>query len=218
MTAHLIRSRILDKERSDRLLAAFSHLGLHPIAWTLLSLPLAAGGLAALAYHNLSMGLALFLLSGAVDMIDGAVARSTGQSTALGAFLDGVLDRYVEVLLILGLALHLGEGDFLGLPLMIWYLLLVFGSLMTSFVRAYADHRDLVKDEADLNRMGGLLERGERLILLYAGIAAGMYSREALLAAVAATALLSNATALQRILTAVRYAEGLARTGQGNGK
>jgi len=194
----------LKTEQTDRLLQGLSRLGLSANGWTLLSLAPAAAGLAALAAaHSLTAGLVLFALSGFIDMVDGAVARATGQASTRGAFIDGVVDRYVELLLYLGLLLFLGRGEFLGLPNELWFMLLIFGAIMTAFVRAYADHRGLVKDEQELKKMGGLLERGERLLLIYAGMAAGIFDPEWLMAVVALTAVLANATALQRIWFAV---------------
>lgn len=194
----------LSSEQTDGLVRGLARLGLSPNAWTLLSLLPAAAGLAALAAaHSLLAGLVLFVLSGFIDMVDGAVARATGQVSARGAFIDGVVDRYVELLLYLGLLCYLGDGDFLGIQRVVWFMLLLFGALMTSFVRAYADHRGVVKDERELKRMGGLLERGERLMLIYAGMAAGVFNSEWLMAVVALTAALANATALQRIWFAV---------------
>jgi archaetidylinositol phosphate synthase len=194
----------LKNEQTDRLVRGLSRLGISPNAWTLLSLLPAMAGLVELSMHQLATGLLLFILSGFIDMVDGAVARATGQATARGAFIDGVVDRYVELMLYLGLLFYLGPGNFWGLPKEVWFMLLIFGALMTSFVRAYADHRGVVKDPENQKRMGGLLERGERLLLLYAGMAAGLANPEWLMAAVAITAVLANATALQRIIFAVR--------------
>ncbi len=194
----------LESEQTDRLVRGLSRLGISPNAWTLLSLLPAVAGLVELSMHQLAAGLLLFILSGFIDMVDGAVARATGLATARGAFIDGVVDRYVELMLYLGLLFYLGPGNFWGLPKEAWFMLLIFGALMTSFVRAYADHRGVVKDPEDQKRMGGLLERGERLLLLYAGMATGLANPEWLMAAVAITAVLANATAMQRIIFAVR--------------
>lgn len=193
-------------EETDRLAGGLAALGLSPNAWTLLSLLPALAGMAALIYGRLGWGLFLFSLSAFIDIVDGTVARVTGQASIKGAFIDGVVDRYVELLLYLGLLVYLGVGEFFGLPREIWFMLLFFGSLMTTFVRAYADHRGLVKGEAELKRMGGLLERFERLMLLYAGMLLGLFNTEWLMAIVAITALLANLTALQRIVFAIRHA------------
>jgi phosphatidylglycerophosphate synthase len=171
----------------------------------LLSLLAAAAGFVALCFHRLGMGLVLFVISGLLDSVDGAVARATGNATSKGAFADGVADRYAELFLCLGLLLYLGQGKTLILTMDIWLVLLIFGSLMTSFVRAYADHRGLVKDPEELKGMGGLLERGERLTLLYLGMLLGIFDYRWLMASVALTAALANFTALERIAIALRH-------------
>jgi phosphatidylglycerophosphate synthase len=195
----------LKSEVTDKILSPVSRLGLSPNAWSLLSLLPASLGFIALILRNLHLALLLFAASGFVDMVDGAVARSTNSSTTAGAFIDGVLDRYVELLLILGLDIYLGgEKPFLTVPVHAWTMLLLFGAVMTSFVRAYADHRGLVKDPASLKIMGGLLERAERLMLIYIGMALGIYDTRLIVMAVALVAVLANVTAIQRILFALK--------------
>jgi phosphatidylglycerophosphate synthase len=195
----------LNTRTTDRILGRFSAFGLHPIAWSIISIPFAAAGLLVMVRGNLAAGLIFFVLSGAIDMVDGAVARTTGTATAIGAYLDGIFDRYVEIMLMLGLLFILGDRLILSISATAWLMVMLFGSLMTSFVRAYADHRKLIKDEHDLKRMGGLLERAERLILIYAGMALGLINIDYLCAFIVLVAVLSNATAVQRIFFAVRY-------------
>jgi len=194
----------LRSEKTDRLAGGLARLGLSPNTWTLLSLVPALLGLAALIMHQLAYGLVLFALSAFIDIVDGTVARATNQATDRGAFIDGVVDRYVELLLYIGLLLYVGRGEFMNLPNEAWFMVLMFGALMTSFVRAYADHRGIVTDPDDLKRMGGLLERLERLMLLYAGMFLGLFNTEWLMAVIAITAVLANATVLQRIVFAMR--------------
>ena len=195
----------LNPEVTDKILSPVSRLGLSPNAWSLLSILPASLGFTALLLRNLPLALLLFAVSGIVDMVDGVVARSTNRSTTAGAFVDGVLDRYVEFLIILGLDLYLGEEKpFLMLSVHTWLMLLLFGAVMTSFIRAYADHRGLVKDPVSLKKMGGLLERAERLMLLYLGMALGIYDPRLIVASVALGAVLANATAIQRILFALK--------------
>ncbi|ABK14669.1 MAG: CDP-alcohol phosphatidyltransferase family protein [Methanothrix sp.] len=200
----MLRSRLVRRERTDVLLKPFARLRLHPIAWSLLSLPFAFAGMLLLGRGELIPGLLMFLASGAMDVIDGAVARATSTVTLLGAYVDGVLDRYVEILLILGLMLYL--GDRVNLRISLLFSILIFGSLMTSFVRAYADHRGLVRDQEELMRMGGFLERAERLMLLYACIISGLYSTDLLIFLLTITALLANLTVIQRIFLILNYA------------
>jgi len=194
----------LRSEKTDRLAGGLAAIGLSPNAWTLISLVPALAGLTALVMHQLALGLAMFALSAFIDIVDGTVARVTNQVSDKGAYIDGVVDRYVELMLYLGLLIYIGRGEFLGLPNEVWIVLLIFGGLMTSFVRAYADHRGIVKDPGELKRMGGLLERLERLMLLYFGMFLGLFDIQWLMAVIALTALLANATALQRIRFALR--------------
>ncbi len=204
----MLKSR-LKPEDTDRLIKPLASIGLSPMGWTMLAILPALAGLLMLYLHSLSWGLLLFALAGAVDLVDGAVARSMNQVTVLGAYVDGVLDRYVEFLLYLGLMLYLGPGNFFGLPGYIWMMLLLFGALMTTFVRAYADHRGLVKDQAELKRMGGILERGERLALLYMGMLLAIFWGELWLqVAIVIVVLLANLTVLQRVLFAAKHGKG----------
>ena len=194
----------LRSEQTDKLLVGLATLGLSPNAWTMLSLVPAISGMVALAMHHLGIGLILFALSGFIDMVDGSVARATGQVSTRGAYVDGVVDRYVELFTCLGLVLYLGRTEFLYVPSEAWFVLLIFGSIMTSFVRAYADHRGLVKDPGVLKKMGGLLERLERLMLLYLGMFLGLFDPKWLMITIVITAILANVTALQRIWFVVK--------------
>ena len=200
----MLKSR-LPTEQTDRVLFWFSRIGLGPNYWTMLSLVPASVGFLALASHRLAAGLVLFAASGLIDMVDGAVARITNSSTASGAFIDGILDRYVELFLCLGLTLYLSPEAYLLLPIPFWMVLMIFGSVMTSFVRAYADHRGILKDPILQKRMGGLLERAERLMVLYLGMLLGIFDQRWLIWAIVAVAILSNVTAVQRIIFAVRH-------------
>lgn len=197
----------LDTDRlSIKLGMAFAHLGISPNAWTLMSLVPAVGGLLALAsYQDLFAGLILFFLSGFIDAIDGAVARVTSRVSALGAFLDGVIDRYVEFLLLTGLLFYLLDKPDFIVSNAFWIALLIFGSIMPSYVRAYADHREVVTEARDHRKMGGLLERAERLTLMYVGMFLGIYDLTWLVYVLAATAVLANFTAFQRIWYVARY-------------
>ncbi|MBN2518734.1 MAG: CDP-alcohol phosphatidyltransferase family protein, partial [Candidatus Altiarchaeota archaeon] len=125
----------------------------------------------------------------------------------LGAFLDGIVDRYVEILLYLGLLFFLTNNSVqeLLLPYQYWVSLLIFGALMPTFVRAYADHRNVVTEPEDHRRMGGLMERAERLILLFAGMVLGYFNAIYLGYIVVAVTIITNLTALQRIVFVIRF-------------
>jgi phosphatidylglycerophosphate synthase len=203
----MLKSHLDTEKLSVKLGMFFSHAGLSPNTWTFLAIiPAILGFLSLVIYHNLFWGLLFFIASGVIDAIDGAVARVTSRVSPMGAFLDGVIDRYVEFLLYMGLLFFLMPGgpEFM-VPNYVWINVLLFGAIMPTFIRAYADHRKVVTDQGDLRRMGGLLERAERLTLLYAGMLLGMYDVLWLVYVVAVAAILANFTALQRLWFVFRY-------------
>lgn len=181
---------------------ALAAIPLTPNQWTFLAVALAlAGALAVAVTGKLALGLALFVLAAICDAIDGAVARARGEASALGGFLDGVADRFVE-------AAFLFSFMFVPLPLVIidpkiWLALAVFlGTCMPSFVRAYADHKGVIGREKAL-AMGGIFERSERILLIVAGLAAGLLlSMDYFVYALMAVSALSAVTVAQRIAAA----------------
>jgi phosphatidylglycerophosphate synthase len=203
----MLKSKANVEAISVKIGIVFSKVGLSPNAWTILALVPAFAGFLLLIYGELIYATALFILSGFIDAVDGAVARVTGAVTNLGAFLDGIIDRYVEILLYLGLLFFLMNNAIqeFFIPHIYWVLLLVFGATMTTFVRAYADHRKVVTEPEDHRRMGGLLERAERLTILFSGMLLGSLNPIFLIYVIASVAVLSNVTAIQRIIFVLRF-------------
>ena len=146
--------------------------------------------LIALDYH-LWAGIVL-LPATALDSLDGALARLQGSASRFGAFLDSVLDRYVEIFFFAGLSWHYAQSsEHWGV---FGALLAISGSLMVSYCRARAEGLGL---ECKV----GFLQRPERLLILgLALMAAAVFAAWILLAAVWALAAVTNFTALQRIL------------------
>jgi CDP-diacylglycerol--glycerol-3-phosphate 3-phosphatidyltransferase len=97
------------------------------------------------------------LFGGAFDMLDGAVARVTKKVTRFGAFLDSVVDRYSDMLMMFGLLIWYAKVEslfYVGLTGMA-----IIGSVMISYTRARA--------ESLIPRCKvGFLERAERVVLL----------------------------------------------------
>ncbi|MFC1661234.1 CDP-alcohol phosphatidyltransferase family protein, partial [Gemmatimonadota bacterium] len=95
------------------------------------------------------------LLGGMADVLDGRVARARGLASPRGAFLDSTLDRFAEVAVFAGLAVH-----FHGRPLVTLILALALGgSLLVSYTRARGESQGVVCKV-------GLMQRAERLLLL----------------------------------------------------
>lgn len=110
--------------------------------------------------HLLASGL-LVLLAGLFDILDGALARSTKQSTRFGALLDSTFDRLSEAVLLLGiLALYLESGNTIEITVIF---LALIASFLTSYVRARAEGLGL---ECHV----GLFTRTERVIILALGL------------------------------------------------
>jgi len=114
-----------------------------------------AVGAAASFYHgHIALGGWLILLYGTVDLVDGRVARETGQVTRSGSFLDSVLDRYSE--LITYAALLMKERD----NFMFYFvLLMIIGSILVSYTKARAESLGVT-----ITR--GIMQRPERIVYL----------------------------------------------------
>ncbi|WP_069808248.1 CDP-alcohol phosphatidyltransferase family protein [Vulcanisaeta thermophila] len=141
--------------------------------------------------HALVITLVLLIVAGFFDMVDGLVARYLGRTTVLGAFLDSTLDRYVDFITLIDL--WLVHGGFVPTVLL---LLSILGSLMTSYTRARAE-------ALGLKMLGvGLLEREERLLIIYVIIIAYLMLHTPLVITygLGVLAVLTNATAVQRIV------------------
>ncbi|NYZ78622.1 CDP-alcohol phosphatidyltransferase family protein [Candidatus Micrarchaeota archaeon] len=196
---------------SIRLGMIFSRIPISANAWTLLSLVPAVIGFAFLVQKQMQGALVLFAASALMDAIDGGVARVTGTVSNLGAYLDGMMDRVVEGLLLIGIMLY-GIPDLIvggyGTPAFLWIaLLLFFGSAMVSYSRAYAVYRRVLKDDKKISRMPAILERAERLTLIFAGMLLYGVDPVYLTYAIALAALLSVVTVAQRVLYTMGKAE-----------
>jgi phosphatidylglycerophosphate synthase len=137
----------------------------------------------------LALATALLLLSGLCDALDGVMAKLHGEATTLGGFLDSMADRYVESAVLLGIIAG-------GLCTPLWGALALVGSFLTSYVRARAEAIGVAMESV------GLFERAERLLIVLASscVEIAWPRSSALELGVVVLALVSNATALQRIL------------------
>ena len=172
-----------------------SKLPFTPNQITLLSLIVAIISAYFLINRDFLVAALSFLIASLLDFVDGAVARATNKATKIGAYLDTIADRYVEGLMLVAML-------FLPFPKIffeakIWIFAVLFGSLLTTYAKAAAKEKGLVA-EGELK--GGLLERSERVALLFVGIAAAAISINYLLYVLIFLAIVTNISALQRIL------------------
>ena len=181
----------------------FSKLPLTPNIYTLLALSSSFLGLYFVLTSSFFLAFLSFSLSFLLDAVDGAVARAKRLMSKKGAYIDGVSDRVVETLFLISMM-------FLGLPnvsptINFWILInLAFGTYMTSFSKAYADHRGVISKDL-VESMPGILERGERVILYLAAFAVYHYNPVYSSILLVFTAILSVITSLQRVLFALSH-------------
>ena len=117
-----------------------------------------------IATGHLIWGVVGVAVSGVSDLLDGSIARGSGQASPRGAFFDSVADRASDAILLVGVAWYLAdESPYLPI--------LAFGvaacSMMVSYERARAE-------SLGLDARGGLMERAERFVFLSVGLAFGI--------------------------------------------
>lgn len=177
------------RRNAERIAGRVAGLGVTPnqltvtgVALALVAALLAAGGMLVPAGLVLAAG-------GVFDIFDGAVARATGSGTRFGAFFDSTLDRLSEAAVFAGIAFY-----FAGRPGGRWGVLAALGALAGSFFVSYAKAR---AEGLDLEVHSGLFARPERVVATVAGLLLGPV---VLLWVLAGLALLTNFTALQRVI------------------
>ena len=152
---------------------------------------------AAFAADRQVLGGCLLAVAGALDILDGALARVSGQVSPFGAFLDSVLDRYSDLLVLAGLVVLFGRRGALGEVLVT--LAALVGTVMVSYTRARAE-------SVGVECRVGLMERGERILTLILGALLGL-----LVPAVWIVAVGANLTAIHRIVHTRRATRGVFR-------
>jgi CDP-diacylglycerol---glycerol-3-phosphate 3-phosphatidyltransferase len=130
-----------------------------------------------------------------LDVLDGAVARASGQTTKFGAVLDSTGDRLADAAVFGSIGWYFARHD---QPWMLAaaLLCLVLGSL-TSYIRARAE-------AAGLTATVGIAERADRLIIVLVGTGlSGEHLRVPYVQAIALWVLVaaSTITVVQRMVT-----------------
>ncbi len=182
----------------------FSKIPLTPNQWTIVSLIPAILAAYFLARDEFLLAAGLFIIASFLDMVDGAVARVRGMASKFGAYLDTIVDRYVEALVVFALLFVALPDTGFFLPIKGWVLLYLFGGMMTTYAKSAAKEKEIIQGN---ELKGGILERAERLIILFVGIVAAAFDPIWLSYAIVLLAVLTNISALQRIW----IARGLAK-------
>jgi CDP-diacylglycerol--glycerol-3-phosphate 3-phosphatidyltransferase/CDP-diacylglycerol--inositol 3-phosphatidyltransferase len=174
----------------------FLRLGISPDAVTIVgTVGLCAGALVFFPRGSFLVGVLVCTAFVFSDLVDGLMARLSGQSSSWGAFLDSTLDRFGDAAIFAGLAMYyVGPGGSDALAALSIYCL-VAGSL-TSYARARAE-------SLGMQAKVGIAERSDRLvaILVMTGLA-DIFNVLALIPiTLAALAVASTITVLQRIMS-----------------
>jgi phosphatidylglycerophosphate synthase len=136
------------------------------------------------------------ILSIFIDALDGHLARAKGTDSVDGAYLDTIIDRYVEFIIYLSFL-------FIALPKIIiapelWITLCIFGSLMTTYAKSAFTEKTLK------NFSGGLLERAERMLIIIIGVILLNFDANYLVYTLIVLAILTNLSAILRISKALK--------------
>jgi archaetidylinositol phosphate synthase len=139
----------------DPMVTAADRIGLTPNGVSVAAFGFAgaaAGGFYLATPLTYLLGALCVLANGWLDLLDGALARTQNVDSRAGDLLDHVLDRYADIVLVVGLAAGIGRYD-LGL-------LAVTGVLMTSYLGTQIQAVGLGRE------YGGLVGRADRLALV----------------------------------------------------
>lgn len=177
--------------------AGLARLGVTPNVVTLAGLVVVLAGVGVALAGQPRAGGVVILAGGALDALDGAVARHAGAASALGAFLDSVTDRVADAAMLGAVAWLVADDP----PLLAAALAALALAQLTSYLRARAE-------SLGWSARAGVVERTERVILVGAGLIL-----PTLLPLVLAVLVLGGAvTVVMRLVAVVRQARaGVAR-------
>tara|TARA_B100001123_G_scaffold64793_1_gene71693 strand:- start:31519 stop:32010 length:492 start_codon:yes stop_codon:yes gene_type:complete len=134
----------------------------------------------------------LILISGFMDMMDGALARRYATASQMGAFLDSVTDRISEAALLFGILLfYLNQYNTYSGEIKLLFLTLA-GSMLVSYLRARGE-------SLNIDCKIGIMTRPERILLISIGL---LFDQLSIILWIMAT--LSALTIIQRFLYITR--------------
>lgn len=176
-----VASRIL-----SGLVKALVFTRIHPNIFTCVGLAINAVGAWMLSRGEFFQAGLIVLLAAVFDLVDGPVARGSSRVTRFGGFLDSVIDRYSDLILLVGMLIYYADADRFG------YIVLtavaMTGSVMVSYVRSRSENEIP-------NCKVGFLERPERIVLLIIGTLGNRMT-----AVLWVIAVLSNLTVIHRVV------------------
>ena len=177
---------------TDPLVRILSKSAITPNALTFINLALSIVAAYVIATGRLPLGGVLVLVSGLFDILDGALARFTKQTTKFGAVLDSTVDRISEAATLCGLVIWYvaQEGATLEIVLV---LVVLIGSFLVSYIRARAEG-------LGWQCQIGLFTRAERVIVLAIGLILDRISVHSVFVALCILAVFVFVTVVQRLV------------------
>jgi CDP-diacylglycerol--glycerol-3-phosphate 3-phosphatidyltransferase/CDP-diacylglycerol--inositol 3-phosphatidyltransferase len=190
----------------------FLRLGISPNTVTFVgTLGVVAGAVVFFPRGDLLVGVLVITAFVFSDMIDGYMARTSGQVSAFGAFWDSTLDRFGDAAIFGGLAMYYagpGDND--------WFAALAIYCLSLGSITSYARAR---AESLGMQAKVGIAERADRLvsILVVTGAAdlvnrlgVGQDALWAIPVTLGMLALASTVTVVQRVVVVRDQARALA--------
>ena len=121
----------------DAIVSGLASLRIHPNILTLIGMVINIFATVLFAKGIFTWAALVIMFAGVFDIVDGEVARRTNRDTKFGAFFDSVVDRYSDLLLLLGLIIWYAKVDrifYVGLTGLV-----LIGAVLTSYSRARAE-------------------------------------------------------------------------------
>lgn len=177
---------------TDPIVDVLHRLGVTPNMLTIAGVAGNAGAGVLAGYGHFWIAGVVVLAFSALDFLDGALARKTGQATEFGSVFDAVMDRVSEAAVLFGLLVFFTDRGQQEESLLIFAA--VVGSILVSYVRARAEIIGMRMRE-------GIFTRLERVVLIGGGlIVADIVDKDVLTYALWLLAVFAMVTAAQRLL------------------
>ena len=163
-------SRHLNRRLSRPAARLLGHTPVTPNQVSVASLGVALGSFLCFAYGYHIAAALLVQVSSVVDGIDGDLARLKGLTSVFGGFMDSVLDRYADALIVMGLTLW-AAGDASN-ETMAWItgFLALAGTFAVTYSRARVEGLPRNVFDRGITSMGS---RDVRMLLIMVGALAG---------------------------------------------